>query len=72
MSIPVCYVLHDFKDIKGTNDIPDDTIRESFVYTKNNIPKRKHFKEKKVDVTIIFGRCKPSAERPLLLLRFHD
>ena len=39
MSIPDCSNLHGFRDIKGTNDIPDDIISESFIYTKNDRPK---------------------------------
>ena len=71
MSIPVCSNLHDFKDIKGTNDVADDIISECFIYTKNNRPKITKEKEKNVDVKIIFGICNSSAEWPLILLKFH-
>ena len=34
ISIPVSSKACTFNDIKGTNNVPDEIIRECFVYTK--------------------------------------
>ena len=47
MSITVCSNLHDFKDVKGTNDIPDDIVRESFLYTKMTYQRGKILKQER-------------------------
>ena len=70
ISIPVPQNLYDFSDIKATNNVPDQIIRDCFAYTKKYHPRSETMKY--IDVTIIFGICESLIEILLFLLRFHD